>query len=247
MRQFRRQTPTPTLLTALRALAGVLVAAAVLSAPVRILAAQPAEAPRPAARAAAPAQAAPPAQAPAPAPAPVLTYEGDRRNADETRDRLRQVIEQYSPSLFEVFKNDPSLLLNDQYLANYPGLAAFLQQHPEVGHNPGYFVGEPQWSRNRDPRMATIDAARAMGLGGEIGSLEAGKRADVAVVRLGRLHTTPAADVVSALVYGAEANDVDTVIIDGRLVMRDTKLLTLDEGAVVAEAAAEAKELSNRA
>jgi len=60
MRQFRRQTPTPTLLTALRALAGVLVAAAVLSAPVRILAAQPAEAPRPAARAAAPAQAAPP-------------------------------------------------------------------------------------------------------------------------------------------------------------------------------------------
>ena len=157
MRQFRRPTPTPTLLTALRALAGVLVAAAVLSAPVRILAAQPAEAPRPAARPAAPVQTAPPAQA-APAPAPVLAYEGVRRNADETRDRLRQVIEQYSPSLFEVFKNDPSLLLNDQYLANYPGLAAFLQQHPEVGHNPGYFVGEPQWSRNRDPRMATIDA-----------------------------------------------------------------------------------------
>ena len=96
-------------------------------------------------------------------------------------------------------------------------------------------------------RMATIDGARAMGLDGEIGSLEVGKRADVAVVRLGRLHTTPAADVVSTLVYGAEANDVDTVIIDGRLVMRDQKLLTLDEGSVVAEAAAEAKELLIRA
>ena len=96
-------------------------------------------------------------------------------------------------------------------------------------------------------RMATIDGARALGLDGEIGSLEVGKRADVAVVRLGRLHTTPAADVVSALVYGAEANDVDTVVIDGRLVMRDQELLTLDEGTVVAEAATEAKKLVNSA
>ena len=96
-------------------------------------------------------------------------------------------------------------------------------------------------------RMATIDGARAMGLDGEIGSLEVGKRADVAIVRMGRLHTTPAADVVSALVYGAEANDVDTVIIDGRLVMQDQKLLTLDESEVVAEATAEAKELVKRA
>jgi hypothetical protein len=153
MRQFRRPTPTPTTLTALRALAGVLVTAAVLSAPVHITAAQPAEAPRPATRAAAP----PPAQAAPPAPA-VVPYEAERRNAEETRDRLRDVINQYSPSLFEVFRHDPSLLRNDQYLASYPGLAAFLQQHPEVGHNPGYFVGEPQWSRNRDPRTATIDA-----------------------------------------------------------------------------------------
>jgi 5-methylthioadenosine/S-adenosylhomocysteine deaminase len=96
-------------------------------------------------------------------------------------------------------------------------------------------------------RMATIDGARALGLDRELGSLEVGKRADVAVVRLGRLHTTPATEVVSALVYGAEANDVDTVVIDGRLVMRDQKLLTLDESTVVAEAAAEAKELLIRA
>jgi hypothetical protein len=151
MRQFRRPTPTPTTLTALRALAGVLVAAGVLSAPVQISAQAPG--------AARSAQPAPTTQAAQPAPPPVA-YEGDRRNAEETRDRLRQVIEQYSPSLYEVFRHDPSLLRNDQYLASYPGLAAFLQQHPEVGHNPGFFVGEPQWSRNRDPRMATIDAWR---------------------------------------------------------------------------------------
>jgi hypothetical protein len=152
MRQFRRQTPTFSSLTALRALAGVLVAAAVLSAPIQITAAQAPEAPR-AGRAAQPA---PPPATPV-AAAPQL-YETDRRSAEDTRNRLREVIEQYSPSLFEVFRHDPSLLLNEQYLASYPGLAAFLKQHPEVGHNPSYFVGEPQWERNRDPRMATIDA-----------------------------------------------------------------------------------------
>jgi hypothetical protein len=139
-------------LTALRALAGVLVAAAVISAPVQISAQNPE-----AARQTRPAAGQGAQQPAAPAPAPPV-YETDRRSAEETRDRLRQVIEQYSPSLFEVFRHDPSLLRNDQYLASYPGLAVFLQQHPEVGHNPSYFVGEPQWSRNRDPRTATIEA-----------------------------------------------------------------------------------------
>ncbi len=158
MRQFRRPTPTLSSLTALRALAGVLVAAAVLSAPIQITAAQAPESARPPRTA----QAAQPAPAPAVAPAavPPQLYDTDRRSAEETRNRLREAIGQYSPSLFEVFRHDPSLLLNEQYLASYPGLAAFLKQHPEVGHNPSYFVGEPQWERNRDPRMATIDAWR---------------------------------------------------------------------------------------
>jgi len=100
---------------------------------------------------------------------------------------------------------------------------------------------------NRMLRMATIDGAKALGLDAETGSLEVGKRADVAVVRLDRLHTTPPAEVISALVYAAEATDVDTVVIDGQLVMRDRKLLTLDEADVVVQARAEAKELLNRA
>ena len=96
-------------------------------------------------------------------------------------------------------------------------------------------------------RMATIDGARALGLDADVGSLAPGKRADLAVVRLGRLHTTPATDVVSALVYSAEADDVDTVIIDGRLVMRDRNLLTIDELETIAAANSEAQKLMARA
>jgi 5-methylthioadenosine/S-adenosylhomocysteine deaminase len=96
-------------------------------------------------------------------------------------------------------------------------------------------------------RMATIDGARAMGLDGEIGSLEAGKRGDVAIVRMNALHSTPAPEIVSALVYSAQTSDVETVIIDGQLVMRDRRLLTIDEAETVKTANAEAKELAKRA
>jgi 5-methylthioadenosine/S-adenosylhomocysteine deaminase len=96
-------------------------------------------------------------------------------------------------------------------------------------------------------RMATIDGARAMGWDVEIGSLEVGKRADVAIVRLSGLHATPAADLVSTLVYSAEASDVNTVIIDGHPVMRDRKLLTIDELETVKMANSEGKELVKRA
>ncbi|HSD46995.1 MAG TPA: 5'-deoxyadenosine deaminase [Pyrinomonadaceae bacterium] len=100
---------------------------------------------------------------------------------------------------------------------------------------------------NRVLRMATIDGACALGLEAEVGSLEVGKRADVAVVRLGQLHTSPASEAVSSLVYAATASDVKDVIIDGREVMRDRKLLTLDEAEVIAEANSQAELLLARA
>jgi 5-methylthioadenosine/S-adenosylhomocysteine deaminase len=96
-------------------------------------------------------------------------------------------------------------------------------------------------------RMATIGGARALGLADEVGSLEVGKRADVIVVDLNRLHATPETDVVSSLVYSAQAADVQTTIIDGRVVMRDRKLTTMNEADVIAGANREAKELSRRA
>lgn len=96
-------------------------------------------------------------------------------------------------------------------------------------------------------RMATIDGAGALGLDGEIGSLETGKKADLSVVRLDRLHSTPVADVVSALVYSTEATDVETVLIDGELVMRDRKLVRMNETETVKTANIEASKLMSRA
>jgi 5-methylthioadenosine/S-adenosylhomocysteine deaminase len=78
-------------------------------------------------------------------------------------------------------------------------------------------------------RMATSGSAKAMGLADEIGSLETGKRADIILVDLDSLHATPVYDLGSHLVYAANKGDVRTVLINGRLVMRDRELLTLNE------------------
>ncbi len=96
-------------------------------------------------------------------------------------------------------------------------------------------------------RMATIDGARALGLDNEIGSLEVGKRADVIVVDLNQLHSSPKQDVISSLVYSAQPADVRVTIIDGRVVMRDGKLSALNEGDVIVDANREASALAKRA
>ena len=97
-------------------------------------------------------------------------------------------------------------------------------------------------------RMATIDGAIAMGLDADIGSIEVGKKADLAVIRLGGIHTSPAArDVVSSIVYSAEASDVRSVVVDGRILMNERKLLTLDESEVINRAEVETARLLGRA
>jgi 5-methylthioadenosine/S-adenosylhomocysteine deaminase len=95
-------------------------------------------------------------------------------------------------------------------------------------------------------RMATIDGARALGLENEIGSLEVGKRADLIIVDLEQLHSSPQTDVVSSLLYSARASDVRTTIIDGRVVMRDRELLSLDETTVISDVNREATSLMVR-
>jgi len=84
--------------------------------------------------------------------------------------------------------------------------------------------------------MATIRGARALHLEKEIGSIEAGKRADLVVVDLDDLNQTPFYNIYSDLVYAAKAGDVRTVIIEGRIVMRDRRLLTLNEETIKADA-----------
>jgi 5-methylthioadenosine/S-adenosylhomocysteine deaminase len=84
--------------------------------------------------------------------------------------------------------------------------------------------------------MATIEGARVLGLDRELGSLENGKRADLAIVSMSAARQTPLYDPISHLVYTSRGDDVRTVIVNGRVVMRDRKVLTLDEAAVLAEA-----------
>ncbi|HMG72275.1 MAG TPA: 5'-deoxyadenosine deaminase [Pyrinomonadaceae bacterium] len=116
--------------------------------------------------------------------------------------------------------------------------AALLQK---LAHGPEVLPAE------RVLRMATIDGATALGLEKEIGSVEAGKRADVIVVKLDQLHSSPQRDVVSALVYSAVSSDVRTTIIDGQMLMRDGDLLTMNEASVIGDANREASALAERA
>jgi 5-methylthioadenosine/S-adenosylhomocysteine deaminase len=93
-------------------------------------------------------------------------------------------------------------------------------------------------------RMATANGALALGLADQLGSVEVGKRADLQLINLTRLHTIPHPDPISTIVYAAEASDVETVIIDGQIVIRDGELLTLDEQDVIAEAQDQSQRLA---
>src|SRR5580704_4139501 len=84
--------------------------------------------------------------------------------------------------------------------------------------------------------MATIDGARALHMEKEIGSLEAGKKADLVVIGLDEPNAVPMYDVYSQIAYSLKGSDVETVMIGGRIVMRDRKLLTVDEEAAMTKA-----------
>ena len=85
--------------------------------------------------------------------------------------------------------------------------------------------------------MATIRGAKALGLENQIGSLETGKRADMMMVRIDRPNALPLYDPISQMVYALKADDVRDVMVNGRPVVRDAKILTLDERAILQKAA----------
>jgi 5-methylthioadenosine/S-adenosylhomocysteine deaminase len=95
--------------------------------------------------------------------------------------------------------------------------------------------------------MATIGGARAVGLEADIGSIEVGKKADMVLVDLSDAFVTPIHDPVSALVYSALGHEPTLVVIDGKIVMRDRKVLTVDERAVRRDAQKAAERLTRRA
>jgi 5-methylthioadenosine/S-adenosylhomocysteine deaminase len=96
--------------------------------------------------------------------------------------------------------------------------------------------GDPRWLTSRQAlHHATLQSARAVGLGDSIGSLAPGRRADIILVDLTGPHTQPVHDLAATLVHSARSADVRTTIVDGRVLMRDRELLTLDVPAVVRE------------
>src|SRR5437762_11352649 len=84
--------------------------------------------------------------------------------------------------------------------------------------------------------MATIDGARALHMQTEIGSLEAGKKADLILISLDEPNAVPMYDVYAAIAYSLKASDIETVIIGGNVVMRARKLLCVDEPGVLERA-----------
>ena len=100
------------------------------------------------------------AEAPAAVPPP-------QQSADEVRDELSRLFEQFPPSLPQVLRLDPSLLGNADYLAPYPDLATYLARHPEVAHNPAFFLGALRGGRGgfyfepvRSPRLEALNSMK---------------------------------------------------------------------------------------
>lgn len=92
-------------------------------------------------------------------------------------------------------------------------------------------------------KMATIEGAKVLGLDDEIGTLEPGKKADMIFIRTDKLHLCPDNDVCTNIVYSANGSDVDTVMIDGKIIMQNRKMINLDEKEVMKQVKKIAKRL----
>ncbi|MFB8757207.1 amidohydrolase [Streptomyces nigra] len=97
-------------------------------------------------------------------------------------------------------------------------------------------TGDPRWLTARQAlHHATLQSARAVGLGDTVGSIAPGRRADLVLVDVSGPHTQPVHDLAATLVHSARSCDVRTTIVDGRVLMRDRELLTIDVPSVVRE------------
>jgi 5-methylthioadenosine/S-adenosylhomocysteine deaminase len=95
-------------------------------------------------------------------------------------------------------------------------------------------------------QMATREGARALGLEHEIGSIEVGKRADFMIINRDRPHLVTCPDPISAVVYAARPSDVQTTVVDGRVLVDGFALVAVDQPGLLAEATAEARALAAR-
>jgi 5-methylthioadenosine/S-adenosylhomocysteine deaminase len=87
--------------------------------------------------------------------------------------------------------------------------------------------------------LATVNGAKALGLENQIGSLEIGKKADMIILNLKTPHLIPISSresIISHLVYSVTGNDVETVIVEGKIIMKDKRILTVDEEKIYKDA-----------
>jgi len=84
-------------------------------------------------------------------------------------------------------------------------------------------------------RMATCRGADVLGLGGQVGMVRKGMKADLIILDTNKPHLTPMYHEYSHLIYAANGSDVDTVLVNGRILMENRRLLTLDEAKIMAE------------
>ncbi len=94
--------------------------------------------------------------------------------------------------------------------------------------------------------MATIDGAKALGLEKTVGSLEVGKKADLILIDFRKPHLTPVHDPYANILYSASGSDVDTVIVDGKILMENKEVKTLEEEEVMLKAQETATNLPRR-
>lgn len=95
-------------------------------------------------------------------------------------------------------------------------------------------------------KMATVNGAKALGLEKEIASIEVGKKADLIIIDTQKPHFYPRHNIISALAYSAQASDVKTVIVDGKIVMEDYEIKTIDTERIMFETEKAAKDLMRR-
>jgi len=95
-------------------------------------------------------------------------------------------------------------------------------------------------------RMVTIEGAKLLGIDNEVGSLKVGKKADIIIVDFEKPHLYPKTNIFSHLVYSAKASDVDTTIVDGKILMKNGKVKTMDEASILSEVQEAYENISTR-
>ena len=112
-----------------------------------------------------------------------------------------------------------------------------MQAHPRCDHS----IPDPS-SIEMDPQpedvleWATRGSARVLGMDDQVGTLEVGKKADLFIIDTMRPHLVPTLRIVSSFIHNGQPSDITNVMVDGNWVMRDGKVLTIDEGDIVQQA-----------